>query len=257
MLKIEPIAAFNDNYIWLLHDATEVWVVDPGDASVVFETLDRMGQPLTGILVTHHHFDHVGGIKDLVSRYRPRVIGPHNPDIEHIDQRVGAQDHVHLFGLDFAVLTIPGHTLDHIAYYAPDAQPQPLLFCGDTLFAGGCGRIFEGTPEMMFASLQQLASLPRNTSIYCAHEYTLANLAFAAAVEPNEHAIVARIARDQGMRQRNVPTVPSVLEDELHTNPFLRCDSAGVISAAQQRAGKPLASSEAVFTEIRAWKNAF
>jgi hydroxyacylglutathione hydrolase len=257
MLNIEPLAAFSDNYIWLLHNATEAWVVDPGDAGVVVAALEAIGKPLSGILVTHHHFDHVGGISDLVNIYQPRVIGPANPGIEHIDQRVRRGDRISLLDLNFEVLEVPGHTLDHIAYLTPTNLPAPLLFCGDTLFAGGCGRVFEGTPAMMHASLQRLAALPPNTRVYCAHEYTLANLAFATAVEPGDRAIADRIGRDKAKRQRGRPTVPSTLGEELLTNPFLRCDKSCVVSAAETRAGKALSNGDEVFAEIRDWKNEF
>lgn len=257
MLNIEPLAAFSDNYIWLLHNTTEAWVVDPGDAGVVVAALEALGKPLSGILVTHHHFDHVGGISDLVNIYQPRVIGPANPGIAHVDQRVRQGDRISLLDLSFEILEVPGHTLDHIAYLAPAQLPAPLLFCGDTLFAGGCGRLFEGTPAMMRASLQRLAALPADTRVYCAHEYTLANLAFAAAVEPQDRAIADRINREKAKRQHERPTVPSTLGEELLTNPFLRCDKNSVIGAAETRAGKPLANIDQVFAEIREWKNEF
>jgi hydroxyacylglutathione hydrolase len=257
MINIEPISAFNDNYIWLLHDASVAWVVDPGDASVVVDAIERIGKPLGGILLTHHHFDHTGGVGELVNRYQPKVFGPANPAINDVNTRLKQGDSVDVMGVQFDILEVPGHTLDHIAYYAPNYQPEPLLFCGDTLFAGGCGRIFEGTAPMMFASLQQLAALPALTRVFCAHEYTLANLAFAAAVEPSAAAIRDRISRDQGRRKQGLPTVPSQLGEELQTNPFLRCSQSSVTAAATRRAGRPLPDDEAVFAEIRAWKNDF
>lgn len=256
MLNIETLLAFSDNYIWLIHDELETWVVDPGDAQVVIAALERIDRPLTGILLTHHHFDHVGGVEDLVHIYKPRVIAPHNPAIQHVDQRVGQGDSVTAAGLRFTVMEVPGHTLDHIAYFTSDHQP-PLLFCGDTLFAGGCGRIFEGTPGMMHQSLQQLTRLPVDTRVYCAHEYTLANLSFATAVEPGNTALQQRVEHDQGARQQQRPTVPSSLSIELDTNPFLRCTERAVVDAAEQRAGTPLHDVDAVFAEIREWKNNF
>lgn len=257
MLKIEPISAFSDNYIWLLYNETAAWVVDPGDAGVVVKALERLAMPLEGILLTHHHFDHTGGVEELVNRYQPRVVGPTNPAIRCVDTRLSQGDSVELMGIQFDVLEVPGHTLDHIAYFAADYQPEPLLFCGDTLFAGGCGRIFEGTAPMMYASLQQLAALPAATRVYCAHEYTLANLAFAVALEPTLPAILDRISRDQARREQGLPTVPSQLGEELQTNPFLRCNQEGITAAATSHAGKPLTNNEAVFAEIRAWKNDF
>ena len=257
MLKIEPIAAFSDNYIWLLHNASGAWVVDPGDATVVIDVIERMEQPLLGILITHHHFDHTGGVEELQERYQSRVVGPANQAIKGVQTRLGAGDSVTVLGERFTVLEVPGHTLDHIAYYAPDASPEPLLFCGDTLFAGGCGRLFEGTAKMMCASLRQLAALPANTRVFCAHEYTLANLDFAAAVEPEEPAIQRRIARDRARREKGQPTVPSSMGEELLTNPFLRCDQPTVAAAAAARAGHRPGDVETVFAGIREWKNNF
>ncbi len=256
MVNIKEIPAFSDNYIWLIHDSSEAWVVDPGDSQVVIAALAEIDMPLAGILVTHHHFDHVGGIDDLVHIYQPRVIGPQNPAIGHIDQRVTGGDRVRVCGLEFEVLEVPGHTLDHIAYIARKHQP-PLLFCGDTLFAGGCGRVFEGSPPMMHDSLQLLAALPADTRVYCAHEYTLANLAFAAAVEPGNVSLAQRIQRDQAQRQRQLPTVPSTVGEELQTNPFLRCDKPEVVAAAEARTGRKMEHTAEVFTDIRQWKNDF
>lgn len=256
MVKIEAIPAFNDNYIWLLHDAKEAWVVDPGDAQVVIAALKRIGMSLDGILVTHHHFDHVGGVEDLRHTYQARVIAPDNPSIQHVDQAVRSGDQLKVAGLELEVLEVPGHTLDHIAYLARDHQP-PLLFCGDTLFAGGCGRVFEGTPSMMHGSLQQLAALPGRTQVYCAHEYTLANLDFAVAVEPDSRAIHDRRQRDRALRADKQPTVPSSLTEELATNPFLRCSESGVVQTAEARTGERLSDDEAVFATIREWKNNF
>lgn len=255
MAQIDAIPAFSDNYIWHLHGAGEHWVVDPGDANPVIERLDALGAQLTGILVTHHHFDHIGGLNDLIERYQPRIIAPHNPAIEPAELRVKAGDSVNAAGLDFRVIEVPGHTLDHIAYFS-DKGDRPVLFCGDTLFAGGCGRIFEGDPAMMLASLQKLATLPADTACYCAHEYTLANLAFAAAVEPKNQALQSRISACQTQRSADIPTVPSFLSEELATNPFLRYQQPEVIEAAQQQ--EPgISGDTAVFAAIREWKNNF
>ncbi|MGB1140891.1 MAG: hydroxyacylglutathione hydrolase, partial [Halioglobus sp.] len=193
MLNIRPVPAFDDNYIWLLADTgtREACVVDPGDAAPVIAALDEEKLTLTSILITHHHFDHIGGLKTLCEAYSPTVFGPFNDAIEPVQTRLRAGDSIEVLGNTFSVLEVPGHTLDHIAFY--HAGEQPLLFCGDTLFAGGCGRVFEGTPPMMWESLKSLTELPANTRVYCAHEYTLANLAFAAAVEPDNEALQARI----------------------------------------------------------------
>lgn len=257
---IEPIPAFNDNYIWCLHDGDVAWVVDPGDAAPVQAFLERRGLRLHGILVTHHHGDHVGGLAALRAAWpHATVFGPVNPAITGIDRALREGDTVDVSGIRFSVLEVPGHTLDHIAYYAADTAP-PTLFCGDTLFAGGCGRVFEGTPPQMYASLQKLARLPAATAVYCAHEYTLSNLRFAQAVEPDSDALRTRRQRDSARRERQQPTVPSTIGEELATNPFLRCDAPAVLAAARERAPAPAAQSAnpaAIFAAIRGWKDQF
>ncbi len=179
MLSVTPIPAFSDNYIWLLRQDTSdsVCVVDPGDASPVIEWLEREGLTLGTILITHHHPDHTGGVSELIQRYSPRVIGPHNPSITGIDEPVGDGDEIRVMGRLFDVLELPGHTLDHIAFFT--AGIPPLLFSGDVLFSAGCGRLFEGSPEQMHQSLSRLDNLPEETLVFAAHEYTLANLRFA------------------------------------------------------------------------------
>lgn len=258
MLSVEPIPAFNDNYIWLITcpERNTAFVVDPGDAAPVQRALEERGLRLEGILVTHHHFDHVGGLQDLRETWNPVVFGPDNPAIAGIDHPLGAGDRIEVLDHLFEVLAVPGHTLDHIAYFHP-ADDTPLLFCGDTLFAGGCGRLFEGTPAMMHQSLQALAALPASTRVYCAHEYTLANLAFAEAVEPDNEALAARIARARESRERGAATVPSSIDLELDTNPFLRCDRDEV-AAGLKRQGKLRGDSTVeVFAAVRAWKDSF
>lgn len=257
MLNIRPIEAFSDNYIWLITGPADnrAFVVDPGDAAVVEEALAANGLELAGILITHHHFDHVGGLAELKAAHQPVVYGPHNPAIEGIDQRLAAGDRVDVLGQSFEVMEVPGHTLDHIAYFA--GGDAPLLFCGDTLFAGGCGRLFEGTPEMMHRSLQSLMALPAATRVYCAHEYTLANLDFARAVEPDNDALARRMADARASRERGEATVPSTLALEQATNPFVRCDTRELQDALrnQQRLADP--APEAVFATVRAWKDNF
>ena len=257
MLTVEPIPAFNDNYIWLLHDADtrEAFVVDPGDAAPVMAVLSQRQLNLQGILITHHHFDHVGGVAALRAEYDPVVFGPHNPAIEGIDHQLGAGDRIEVLGHAFEVMTVPGHTLDHIAYF--HAGEQPLLFCGDTLFAGGCGRLFEGTPPMMLASLESLAALPPETQVYCAHEYTLANLAFASAVEPDNAALTARIAQAESTRAKNEPTVPSDIALELATNPFLRCKQQDLLDSLQSQGRLVPGDTADVFAAVRGWKDNF
>ncbi len=257
MVKIEPIQAFSDNYIWLLYCDTsrQALVVDPGEAEPVMEALNDRDLTLAAILITHHHFDHVGGLAELKQRYAPFVYGPHNPAIEGIDSRLASGDCIEVLGLDFEVLEVPGHTLDHIAFYHPGQEP--LLFCGDALFAGGCGRLFEGSPEMMHNSLQTLAALPGNTRVYCAHEYTLANLAFAQAVEPGNTRLAARLERAEATRQRAEPTVPSEMSLELQTNPFLRCATPELQHSLQQQGRLEGDSPVEVFATVRSWKDNF
>ncbi len=261
MLKIEAIPAFRDNYIWLFYDDQEraAWVVDPGDAQPVLDALAAKELPLAGILITHHHPDHVGGLQQLRSRFSVPVYGPAHTPAQGIDHPLREHDSIVAAGCEFSVINVPGHTLDHIAYFC--AQPivgqAPVLFCGDTLFAGGCGRVFEGTFPMMYGSLQKLAQLPAATQVYCAHEYTLSNLRFAQAVEPDNNDLQQRSASDQQKRKRDQATVPSVLSVELATNPFLRCEENSVRRAAESFAGRSTNSDAEVFAILRSWKDDF
>lgn len=257
MLTVTPIEAFTDNYIWCIQKDQQpgVYVVDPGDGDAVLKALSARGLELAGVLITHHHFDHVGGLDALLAHRQVQVLGPHNPAITQITQRLGAGDYAEVLGCRFQILHVPGHTLDHIAYFHDG--DSPLLFCGDTLFAGGCGRIFEGNPAMMYASLQSLAALPAKTQVFCAHEYTLSNLDFAYAVEPDNEALKARIRLDQQARAQGIPTVPSTLDTELQTNPFLRCDSPAVCQQMQQHDQIDPSDPIAVFAAVRSWKDNF
>ncbi len=257
MLTVEPIPAFNDNYIWLLFDpaTSEAFVVDPGDAGPVEQVLQERKLSLRGILVTHHHFDHVGGLDALCAAHKPVVFGPHNPAIAGIDRRLESGDTIAVLGHTFQVLAVPGHTLDHIAYF--HGGETPLLFCGDTLFAGGCGRLFEGTAPMMLASVESLAELPPETLVYCAHEYTLANLSFAQAVEPDNAALAERVIEAKAARQRQEPTVPSRLSLELATNPFLRCKEQVLLDSLQSQGRLSGESAAEVFATVRGWKDTF
>ena len=253
-MDIVGLPAFRDNYIWLLHDGENAAVVDPGDAAPVLAYLDTHALALRAILVTHHHADHVGGIAELVRRDRPPVFGPAAEDIKHVTVVLQEGDEITLPGLNerFSVLDLPGHTIGHIGYYRPK-----LLFCGDTLFAGGCGRLFEGSPSQMWRSLSKLAALPSDTRVYCAHEYTEANLRFALTVEPGNVLLQKRADQVAELRRRGQPSVPALLSDELATNPFLRCDQPEVIKSAQAHGTRPMMRSEDVFAHLRAWKDNF
>ncbi len=252
MLEIVPISALKDNYIWTLRDAKHAAVVDPGEAGPVLDYLAREQLTLVAILATHHHPDHVGGIDALLKQRMVPVFGPRKEPIPGMTHPVTEGDSVSIpeLGASFSVLDIPGHTRAHVAYYGLDS-----LFCGDTLFACGCGRLFEGTPEQMYASLQKLLALPDETKVYCGHEYTLANIQFARAVEPHNEALAAREADEQKLRAVGKPTLPSTVGREKATNPFLRCLEPAVIDSANKYLGGRLTDPVRVFAAIRDWKN--
>lgn len=251
-LTVEPIPAFSDNYIWLLHNGHEAAVVDPGDAEPVLQTLDQRGLTLTDILITHHHFDHTGGLEKLKSATDCHVVGPNNPKITHLDRHLADQETATVLGLTFSIIEVPGHTLDHIAYVGGG-----MVFCGDTLFAGGCGRVFEGTFPMMRNSLSKLRQLPEDTRVYCAHEYTMANLSFASAADPENEVLRNRILHCQSLRGAGQPTVPSRISDEVATNPFLRWDAPGIIKNLIMQDKLPGNSADEVFAGLRQWKDTF
>ncbi len=253
------MAAFTDNYVWAIREGGRAAVVDPGDAAPVRAWLAREGVGLAAILVTHHHRDHTGGIVELVADAGIPVIGPAREAIPARTLAVSGGDRVELPGMALAldVLDIPGHTAGHVAFVGRgDGWGGPVVFCGDTLFAAGCGKVFEGTPAQMWASLSALAALPGDTRVYCGHEYTLANLRFAAAVEPANPEVAARAAREQGKRDRGLPTLPSTIAEERRTNPFLRAAEPGVRAIAEARAGRRLGDAASVFAALREWKNA-
>ena len=258
MPAIIPIPAFSDNYIWLLRKGSRAAVVDPGDAAPVLAYLDREAVTLTAVLATHHHRDHVGGIAALVERYAAPVYGPANEAIPARTHALREGDTIHLpaVSASFGVLDIPGHTAGHIAF-AGQVDASPVLFCGDTLFAAGCGRLFEGTAQEMWSSLRKLAALAEETLVYCGHEYTLANLDFAAAADADNPRIAQRQAVEREKRDRGLPTVPSTIGLERQTNPFLRAGDPALRAAAQAHAGRALDDDVAVFATLRAWKNAF
>jgi hydroxyacylglutathione hydrolase len=252
MLEIVPLPAFQDNYIWTLRKGGFAAVVDPGEAGPVRDYLAREGLTLAAILATHHHPDHVGGIAELVALRAVPVIGPKGEPIPALTQPVGGGDvaEIAALGIAFSVLDIPGHTRAHVAYYGAGA-----LFCGDTLFACGCGRVFEGTAEQMHASLQRLAALPDDTKVYCGHEYTLANIRFARAVDPDNAALAARESQARRLRDEGRPTLPSTLGEERATNPFLRCADPAIIESAGKYLGGRVSDPVRVFAAIREWKN--
>ncbi len=257
MYTVIPLPAFSDNYIWLLRNdqGPEVAVVDPGDAAVVEAFLQRHGLNLVAILITHHHQDHTGGVADLCRQRDIPVYGPADSPFRGISHPLKSDDTLSVLGQQLRVREIPGHTLDHISYLCEGDTPQ--LFCGDTLFLAGCGRLFEGSAAQMLEAMRYFQQLPDATQVYCTHEYSLANLAFAAAVEPGNAAIQASIRDCQALRAQNRPTLPTHIGTERQINPFLRTRSPAVIQAAENFHGESLPDEAEVFAAIRAWKNQF
>ena len=258
MITVTPLPAFSDNYLWLLQRDGVAAVVDPGDGDVVLQALRERSLRLGAILITHHHPDHVGGLAALRRAFDVPVYGPRAEarQIAGLTVLLDHGDRVDLpeLAVSFEVLSVPGHTLGHIAYHEARAK---LLFCGDTLFAAGCGRLFEGTPHQMYASLRSLRELPADTAVYCAHEYTLANLDFARTAEPSNSEIGQEIERVRALRGAGRPSVPSDLRRERAVNPFLRCELAALRDAAAAHAGRTLLEAEDVFAVLRQWKDEF
>jgi len=253
MLSVIPIPAFEDNYIWLLHNGQEAVAVDAGDAEPLLEYLAAHDLRLIAVLDTHHHGDHTGGNTDL-RRHIPDLAIYGDRRIATVNHAVGAGEILDFpaLPLSLEILGVPGHTADHLAYYGANR-----LFCGDALFTCGCGKLFEGTPRQAYESLQKFAALPDETLVYPAHEYTLQNIRFAKLVEPENDVLREREVRDRESRARNQPTLPASLELEKRTNPFLRCQEPAVVEAASRFAGQPLSDPVSVFTSLREWRNAF
>ncbi|MBC7945404.1 MAG: hydroxyacylglutathione hydrolase [Burkholderiales bacterium] len=253
-MKIVPLAAFQDNYIWLLRKGEHAVVVDPGDADPVLSYLAHAKLRLVAIVNTHHHRDHVGGNARLLDSFRVPVYGPREEAIATLTHRLQEGDAIDFpeLALQLTVLSIPGHTAGHIAYVGPG-----IVFCGDTLFAGGCGRLFEGSPEQMLGSLNKLAQLPAATQVYCGHEYTLANLRFALIVDPDNIELIAREESARASRAQDRPTLPSNIALEIATNPFLRCTDSRVISSVNDFAGQELTGPIEVFAALRQWKDQY
>jgi len=253
-IEVVPVRAFNDNYVWTLVNGSNAAVVDPGDAAPVLAYLHAHKLTLTAILNTHHHADHVGGNEELLRHFSVPVYGPHDERIASVTRRLREGERFTLdgIGVELTVLEIPAHTRSHISFHNED-----MLFCGDTLFACGCGRIFEGTPAQMHAALTKLIALPDHTRVYCGHEYTLSNIRFALAAEPGNAALADWEREAAAQRARDEVTLPSTIAREKAANPFVRCDQPGVIASASKRAGRPLTDATSVLAEIRDWKNNF
>lgn len=264
LLQVWPIPAFDDNYIWCIHDGSSALVVDPGDSAPVIEYLRVSNLILKGILITHHHADHTGGILNLLQALGADipVYGPMGENIPGCTVKVMQDDKIEIAAprISLKIFEVPGHTLGHIAYFANMQANvvEPMLFCGDTLFASGCGRLFEGTPAQMSESLGKFVALPKNTLVYCTHEYTLSNIRFALEVEPNNLNLLSWAEQAKSLREQGMPTLPTNIGQELQVNPFMRCDQTGVIAAAKEVSGQAeLPSPAHVLAVIRAWKDRF
>ena len=254
MLSVEPIKAFTDNYIWLVSTNEGSIVIDPGESKNIQKLIDNNTIDLKGILITHHHYDHTNGLSELVKKNDLEVYGPVN-NIDGINHRLNDKDKISIIGIDFDVMSIPGHTLDHIGFYSANAD-NPILFCGDTLFAGGCGKIFEGTYEQMFHALKKITKLPTNTNIYCGHEYTLSNLKFALEADDTNKELIEEFKKVENKINSNIPSLPTTLDKELKVNPFLRCDNINIQNKIIEKF-KVSNSELEVFTALRKWKDNF
>jgi hydroxyacylglutathione hydrolase len=256
-MELTPLPAFNDNYIWMMRVGHRAWVVNPGQAEPVTQALKNQGLELEGILITHHHGDHIGGVSALRAATGAQVHGPAKEAIPRPFHPHQSGDAINIMGTTFNVMEVPGHTAGHIAWLGQPEQQAPLLFCGDTLFSAGCGRLFEGTAEQLHDSLQALAALPDDTRVCCAHEYTLSNLRFAAAIEPDNTDITAHTTLCHDWRQRGDPTLPSTIGLEKRINPFLRVHQSAVRAAAMGYDPHITNHPASVFGALRQWKNTF
>lgn len=256
-MNLLPLSAFSDNYIWLLQHQGMALVVDPGESTPVNHWLTENNHRLDCILVTHHHGDHTGGVSDLQREWGAKVYGPAKEKLGFEYQAMSQGSSMSWHGLNFRTIDVPGHTAGHIAYYAEPDNQAPLLFCGDTLFSGGCGRLFEGTAEQMLQSMDKLAALPSTTRVCCAHEYTLSNLKFANAVEPDNLVLKDYISKCQQLRAQNLPTLPAELGNELQINPFLRTRKPSVINAVKKMAPPGTDKEAEIFAQLRIWKNEY
>ena len=266
LLQFKQIPAFTDNYLWVIVQNDLAWIVDPGDAEPLITLLEKEKLTLKGILITHHHQDHIGGMAQLIAWSQAsgqgsiKTIGPLHPNIAPLDRVIGDQDEIELYpGVIAKAIAVPGHTLSHVAYYLPQSRdvPTPRLYCGDTLFATGCGRLFEGTAEQMYLSLQKFAQLPNETLVCCAHEYTLSNIKFAQHIEPMNHDLSVWAQTAKNMRSESIPTVPTTIGFEKKVNPFMRCNEPSMIKNIQKHSETPLQSSADVLAVIRKMKDSF
>ena len=253
MLSVEPIKAYIDNYIWLVSTNEGSIVVDPGESKEILNLIDSNKIDLKGVLITHHHYDHTNGLLDLTNKMNLEVYGPKK--IEGINNIVKESDKFSLIGIDFEVIEIPGHTLDHLAFYSSNNK-DPILFCGDTLFAGGCGRVFEGTFEQMFKSLKKISNYPKETKIFCGHEYTLSNLKFALEVDENNKQLKDEYINVKKLISSDIPSLPTNLNKELKVNPFLRCNEINIKNKVTDKFDI-IDDELEIFTALRKWKDNF
>ncbi len=260
MLHIHTIPAFTDNYFWLIQpdvSLPDAYIVDPGAAQPVYDYLKRHQLKLNGILLTHHHHDHIDGAMELHKSFNVPIYGPDSPRIPQVTQPLYEGDQLELGTLDAKIITLPGHTLDHIAYFIETSDMPPLLFSGDTLFAAGCGRLFDGTAPLLYKALQRIASLPEDTLIFGGHEYTLVNIKFALTIEPDNEELKARQLAETQKREQGIATLPTKLTLELRTNPFLRCHLNSVRASVERLSNKTLTTDGDVFASLRLLKDHF